>query len=117
MGKDRQFQDVNINSLLPLQEGVDLDVSLRKLLRRELLPLSKVRWQSSFLSLQLKALPIPRLQHEHLQELTIYSCDLVLRKAAPPYRIENQPTKSTLFYSQDHSRGDLTPVPSVLKHQ
>lgn len=61
MGKDRQFQDVNVNSLLPLQEGVAFEVSFSKLPRKGALPLSKVKWQSCFLSLHLKALPIPGL--------------------------------------------------------
>lgn len=34
MGKDRQFQDVNVNSLLPLQEGVAFEVSFSKLPRK-----------------------------------------------------------------------------------
>lgn len=65
MGKDRQLQDANINSLLPLQEGVAFEVSFSKLARKELLPLSKVKGQSCFLSLGLKVLPISGLTFAH----------------------------------------------------
>ena len=47
LGNDQHF--VNRITSIGMSEGVDFEVSSWNLPRKELLPLSKVRWQSCFL--------------------------------------------------------------------
>lgn len=79
MGKDRQLQDGNINSLLPFQKGMDIEVSFRKPSRREMLCLSKI-------VTKLFSLPIPgnHIRTPLIRVNNRIEVDLPFRKATPP---------------------------------